>query len=184
MRSRAAVDFVIEGVSTVRQHTTIGSMPSPAIWWSALCAKIQALPTWRQAVPTPVDPDITSNVVSAAKTGNTRTDVGRDAVSLRGQSDAGMRLQKGRWRADHQVANSRLRQRWHLVYRCGGARQSPSVGKTTWWACWTAFHKEMGGGTAIQRNVLIRKSCFDADRTPGAVSESDVRVPQLCSRLT
>lgn len=39
-----AVDFVIEGIIRSMATTTIASMPSPATWWSALCAKFRRCP--------------------------------------------------------------------------------------------------------------------------------------------
>ncbi len=64
-----AVDFVIEGDSSAVRHNDDRLMPSPATWWSAFMRKIQALPTWRQAVPTQSILTITSNVVYGQKTG-------------------------------------------------------------------------------------------------------------------
>lgn len=185
-----AVDFVIEGdyPQYGNNDDRVDAIACDLV--ERFMRKIQALPTWRQAVPTQSILTITSNVVYGQKTGNTPDGRRADAVRSGGQSDAWPRPERGGGVADLGGETAvYLRQRWHLVHllhRAGGARQSPvSAGKQPGGPAGRLLppRGDGGGGTASQRQCAEPGKAARCDRTPGAVSESDDPRLRLCGPL-
>ncbi len=164
-----AVDFVIEGdyPQYGNNDDRVDAIACDLV--ERFMRKIQALPTWRQAVPTQSILTITSNVVYGQKTGNTPD--GRRAGTPFAPGPIRCMVATGRGGGVADLGGETavyLRQRWHLVYllhRAGGARQSPvSAGKQPGGPVGRRLppRGDGGGGQHLNVNVLNREKLLDA----------------------